>query len=154
MEWIALFAVIAIGILAIFAFGLFQLFRKIGVKWSVVVVATAIGGLWLFVHFVTPSDEEAFLGYTQIALPSDVRRFDWDTANYDQFGDHDGIIAFSASADSLLKITESRFKGESDWKPNQSGTVFTMKYERMGGERATGKIDLGKETFRVDYSSW
>ena len=145
MEWIALFAIIAIGIVAVFAFGLIQLFRKIGVKWSVVLVVAVIGGLCLFVHLVTPSDEEAFLRKTQIPLPSDVKKFDWDTANYDQFGDHDGIITFSASPDSLRRITESRFKGESDWKPKQNGSVFTMEYERMGGERATGRIEVAGE---------
>ena len=154
MEWIALFAIIAIGIVAVIAFRLIQQFRKIGVKWSVALLVTAIGGLCLFDHLVTPSDDESFLRYTQIQLPSDVRKFEWDTANHDQFGDHDGIISFSASSDSLRRITESRFKGESEWKPKQNGTVFTMDYERMGGERATGRIDLGKESFRIDYSTW
>ncbi len=63
------------------------------------------------------------------------------------------MITFSASPKSLKKLTEFPYRGKAEWQDSPGGVVFDMKHEAQG-ERATGRIDLARKTFRIDYSTW
>ncbi len=80
MEWIILLVVIALWFLAVFTFGLIYLFRKLGTKWSTVLIASFTGTIVVWLFAVTPSREGAFRNVTRIPLPSDATSFHWDRA--------------------------------------------------------------------------
>ena len=152
MPLLTVLGLIVVGLLTIFAFGAVRLIRKLGAKGTVIVIAAVLASVWGAYQWSLPSDAESFYRFTSIALPKDASGFDWQTKNYDWYGDHDGTITFSASAESLKKVAESPLAGESPWESNPSGTVFTLNHQNLT-LRVTATIDLRKRTFPMEYSS-
>jgi len=115
----------------------------------------AVLPVWWVIAAVLPNperDQRIYGRFLQISLPSDAHGFSWRKSSSDQFGDHDGTINFSASAESLQRLGSAPLFGEYDWKELPDGR-FKVDYSGTG-RRGKGTINPDKGTFSLHYSTF